>query len=451
MKRNKILFLSITLLLTYAYSAALIFNELMYDPDGGDTDHEWIELLNETNSTVDLTGWKFFEANVNHGLSAYQGSLTIPIGGYAIIAADPQVFLQDNPTYQGSIIKSSFSLSNSGEYLAMKNSSGAIQDSLTYIPSLGGQDDGTTLSFLGGAWIRGEKSPGEANSASNAPLTSSSGSSNKSTSSSNSPSNSNNEIATLPAAVNITSSDLMVHTVNEKVVLAGADAEFSARASIAGKKIAEDSMFVWSFGDGGTKIGRSVGYHYQYPGMYLATVEVSADGAVATSKIRVKVIDPEITISNVNGEIGKNYIEISNSSAYEVDISNWKIALNRVQYQIPKNTFIMGKQKVRFAGNALGFGSTTINQDTLIQLLYPNYTEMMRYTASTTINQTKDKVKNEPSFNTQLQNTFQVKPESKKKLIHENISKSQPLIDSTSTPKTNNGISGWLKKFLEKL
>ena len=446
MKRNKILIASCALLLTYAYSAALIFNELMYDPEGSDTDHEWIEVLNEGNDTVDLIGWKFFEANTNHGLTASQGSLTIPIGGYAVITTNPQVFLQDNPTYQGAIIKASFSLSNSGEYLAMKNASGAIKDSLTYIPSLGGQDDGTTLTLLGGAWVRGDKTPGSANVVSSAPLpsTGTTPSRSSTTTTSNSNTETSTQIPTLPAAITITSTDLMVHTINEKIVLAGADAEFSARASIAGKKVVDDAIFTWSFGDGGTQTGRSVGYHYQYPGMYLATVEVGADGAVATSKIRVKVIDPEISISGVNGEVGKNYIEISNGSAYEIDISNWKIALNRVQYPIPKNTFIMGKQKVRFAGTVLGFASTTINSSTLIQVLYPNYMEMLRYITTST----EEKISSQSNL---LQKEINQQFTQQKVILKKRIQESKEQVtQSTTTPKETVKES-WFKRFLSKL
>ena len=107
MKSSFILIPLLFLFLNFKTSA-LIFNEIMYDPAGADTDREWIELLNESNNTVDLTSWKFFEANTNHGLSSFQGSLTIPIGGYVIIANNPAKFLEENVTFQGSILKASF-------------------------------------------------------------------------------------------------------------------------------------------------------------------------------------------------------------------------------------------------------------------------------------------------------------------------------------------------------
>jgi len=448
MIRNRYIEIVFLFIFLQSQTSALIFNEIMYDPDGADTDREWIELLNERNDTVDLTGWKFFEANVNHGLTVSQGAMLIPIGGYAIISNNPSKFLQDNPTFQGTLIKSSFSLSNSGEYLAMKNPSGAIQDSLTYIPSLGGQDDGSTLSYIGGAWVRGDKTPSATNIFSTVVVTPTSSNTTQNTTNTTSNNQTNNNQVVTIAPATITSSDLAVNTVNEKVVIAGADAEFVARASIAGKKVADDAQFTWSFGDGGSRTGRSVGYHYQYPGMYVATVEVSAEGSIATSKTRVKVIDPEISISAVGGEPGKNFIEISNTSNYEMDISNWKIALNRVMYSLPKNTFIMRKQKVRFAGTALGFASTTINSSTLIQLMYPNYTEMLRYTATTTTLETpqiKNEVVSIPQKAPQIQQISQ-------KIVYKKQIKETTTSTSSGIEKPKEEIkTSWFKRFLSKL
>ena len=441
MKSSFILIPLLFLFLNFKTSA-LIFNEIMYDPAGADTDREWIELLNESNNTVDLTSWKFFEANTNHGLSSFQGSLTIPIGGYVIIANNPAKFLEENVTFQGSIVKASFSLSNSGEYIAIKNNSGSIQDSLTYIPTLGGQDDGTTLSFIGGAWARGEKTPGAMNIISTQTVTPPTIET-KSDTVSNTNIVQNTQPTFIAPAISI-SSDLNVSSVNEKIVLAGADAEFVARASIAGKKVPENAEFIWSFGDGGTRSGKSVGYHYQYPGTYVAMVEVSADGAVATSKTRVKVIAPELSITDIGKETGKTYIEISNNSSYEVDLSNWMLSINQIKYPLPRNTIIMGKQKVRFAGSVLGFASLPITSTSTIKILYPDHTEMLRYIASTTeeIKLLEVAPSNKNFFKQQLTTYKKVNDESKMALT---------MSTSTSKGKEVTQKKSWFARFLSKL
>ena len=49
-------------------------NEIMYNPDGSDSGREWIELYNDADYDIDISGWKFYESNSNHGLTLMQGS-----------------------------------------------------------------------------------------------------------------------------------------------------------------------------------------------------------------------------------------------------------------------------------------------------------------------------------------------------------------------------------------
>jgi hypothetical protein len=51
---------------TAAAASGLVLNELLPDPDGADTDKEWIELYNGSSVRVDLTGWR-----VEAGTSSY--------------------------------------------------------------------------------------------------------------------------------------------------------------------------------------------------------------------------------------------------------------------------------------------------------------------------------------------------------------------------------------------
>ncbi|MEA3356978.1 MAG: lamin tail domain-containing protein, partial [Patescibacteria group bacterium] len=64
-KRHKQL-LATLLLLTFffihppaarASPETILINEVMYDPDGADSGYEWLELINLSDSTVNLEGW----------------------------------------------------------------------------------------------------------------------------------------------------------------------------------------------------------------------------------------------------------------------------------------------------------------------------------------------------------------------------------------------------------
>jgi hypothetical protein len=128
-----------------ATTGDIILNEIMYNPPGADPDHEWIELYNNNSEDIDITGWKFYEGGTNHGLTCAQGSMVISSGGYAIIAENATAFLTEHPECNCTVTDSSFSLKNTGEYIAVKNATLDIIDEVTYNASWGGDGNGKTL------------------------------------------------------------------------------------------------------------------------------------------------------------------------------------------------------------------------------------------------------------------------------------------------------------------
>src|SRR4051812_27298350 len=111
-----VLILASLCLLAFARKALaqVVINEVMYDLPGTDTGREWIEVYNGGSSSVDLSGWKLFEASTTHALTNVSGGTTLSAGGYAIIADDASKFLIDWPSFAGTLFDSVFSLSNTG-------------------------------------------------------------------------------------------------------------------------------------------------------------------------------------------------------------------------------------------------------------------------------------------------------------------------------------------------
>lgn len=144
----------------------LVINEIMYDlPTGSDTGREWVELRNGTNSSIDLSGWKFSESGGDHTLTLNSGGLTLPSGGFAVIADNPIAFLADWPGFSGTLLDSTaFTLSNTGETVAIKNSLLEIIDQFTYSTTTGATGDGNSLQRTGdGNWIAALPTPGAEN------------------------------------------------------------------------------------------------------------------------------------------------------------------------------------------------------------------------------------------------------------------------------------------------
>lgn len=140
--------------------------EIMFDPEGSDTKREWIEIFNESGDALNLTGWKLFEGGSNHTLNFVSGSPIVESGKYAVIVDDINSFLEDYPAFDGMLIDSSFSLSNTGEEIILKNSGGEKESSVTY-SALPESESGYSLELEDGNWRTSYKkfgTPGEKNS-----------------------------------------------------------------------------------------------------------------------------------------------------------------------------------------------------------------------------------------------------------------------------------------------
>lgn len=143
----------------------VVINEIMYSLAGTDEDREWVEIHNAGTSTVDVAEWKFFEHETNHSLAIWQGASSLPAGGYAVIAENPNVFLNDYGGYAGTIFDSAFLLSNIGEVLVLKNGDRVV-DTVSYVSDMGADGDGNSLQLFGGGWQAALPTPGAENAAS---------------------------------------------------------------------------------------------------------------------------------------------------------------------------------------------------------------------------------------------------------------------------------------------
>jgi hypothetical protein len=134
--------------ITTAYDMEPIrINEIMYNPAGADNGYEWIEIYNNADYAVNITSWRLYEQGVNHTLNLKNGSMEIPADGFAVIADNHLNFLIDYPSYSGTLIDSTFTLSNTGEYLAIKNDVLEIIDEVTYVPQPGADGTGMTIEY----------------------------------------------------------------------------------------------------------------------------------------------------------------------------------------------------------------------------------------------------------------------------------------------------------------
>jgi hypothetical protein len=140
--------------------ASVQITEVMYDLEGADGGFEWIEITNTGTAPVDVGAWRLFEANTNHKLTLSKGQSTMLLpGASAIIADKPENFLS-HWSDVSLVFDSAFSLSNTGESLALKNGT-EIVDRVAYTEEMGAKGDGGSLHRRNDSFVAGMPNPGE--------------------------------------------------------------------------------------------------------------------------------------------------------------------------------------------------------------------------------------------------------------------------------------------------
>jgi len=346
----------------FAYAQVEI-TEVMYDLEGSDSGREWVEVVT-TGDIADFSLWKFFEANTKHGLTLIQGDSNISSGGYAIISDNPDKFFVDNPSFSGTLFDSSFSLKQSGEYIAIKDSEGNEFSWLTYDVSLGASGDGNSLQKINGVWGTGLPTPGSANAFSS-PVAN--GEENTDGSSTSSQANSS-------SGSSGSSSKVVEETISanageaRRTVLVGGQTLFTGEGFGIKGVFLDKARYSWSFGDGSREDGQKVFHTYKVPGEYVVVLNVSSGKLSASDRVRVTAIPADFVLSFV-GSGTDSFIEMKNGTARELNLSGWSLQSNGVVFYIPQDTFILSKGTISFP-----YEYTNIfpNKVSGVALNYPN-------------------------------------------------------------------------------
>ena len=118
----------------------IVINEIMYAPSTGEP--EWVELYNRTSGPINLKKWKFSDAAAT--VTITNSDKFIPEKGFIVLTRDSSILNFYN--VQSEIIQFSLpALNNTGDAVVIKDSLGVLIDSLSYLPSWGGNTGGRSL------------------------------------------------------------------------------------------------------------------------------------------------------------------------------------------------------------------------------------------------------------------------------------------------------------------
>ncbi len=340
--------------------AEVLINEIKYSP----TTSQWIEIYNNTDSDVDITTYKILDNSVKtgHSISAYNnGSNLIPKNSFGIIAKVPEDFSANNFP----IFKSALNIKVSADNVVLKNNLGENVGATVIID--GSATDGNSLQLINNEWKVSLPTPGLINKISiivtpntpsgGGPILTSSPDISTTTSSNN-----NDNVAN-------SLSSFSTSTIKTKIsvpTLAYARLPIKFQASTTGLygETLHLGKYFWNFGDGDFKeqvnqFGNFT-HTYAYPGDYVILLEYYqnpySEIPDTVNKTNIKIIPLDISISKV-GDEKDFFIELSNNSPYEIDVSGWILSNGIKQFVLPKNTIILSQKGITLAPKITNFVS----------------------------------------------------------------------------------------------
>lgn len=351
--------------------ADVSINEISYDLDGGDID--FVEVVNN-GSDVDLTSLKLFIDNStsNHSINNSSGASVLHNGEYGVIVQSSAITnYTDKFGTAGNIFTSSFSLPNdAGQIQINAGDKNSPISSVSYTSSQGASGDGNSLQKINGSWVSATPTPGQINSSSNNTTNNSSNNNINNTSSDNS----SGTTFTPSEKAKVIEYKIKTHISAQNNGFVGIPITFSANTTGHKNEALLYGKYYWNFGDGDSKEiylnqAQKFTHTYFYPGEYNVSLEFYdnyyAENPEAIDSMIIKIVSNDVVISSV-GNNQDFFIELYNSSSYDVDISKWSLQSNNKTFIFPKNTILQSKSKMKISSKITNF---TIDDSNNLRLI----------------------------------------------------------------------------------
>ena len=416
--KSKVFVLTLFLLAPIATHASVGLSEIMYDPKGTDTKHEWVELYNSGSDAADISKYKLNDgsSSTNHALNAPPanggtGSLSVPAGGYAILADDATTFLADYPAFSGTVIDSSFSLVDSGATVTLLSCPTSIcttVDAVSYTSDQGGADDGTSLQKnASGIWVAGLPTPGSAyvytdtpppGDASPDPTAQSQSSDGSAVSTdasagtvtaTNAASDEQDTTtvtasggtaagtASVPASRVAVAVPMQASLTVTRSIAAGATIAVAPSVTGTSGQLLRGGLFRVALGDGGehvSELPEPFSYLYKYPGTYVMQLRYWSDPYTSAPpdvsvRMVVTVLAPSVSASvNADGSV-----TLANTGTQEADLSGWNLrslsAMTAMPFVVPDGTILLPGRSMTLDS---GMTRLSANQTASLALAYPS-------------------------------------------------------------------------------
>ena len=133
------------------YVSPIVINEISYDPPGDSDAEDWVELYNNSEITMDISGWVLRDSDDAHAF-ALPAHSQIEGRSYVILTRDGSAFSAIYPETDNAIGDFDFGLAASGDSVRLYDDTGYLIDSVMYTNSAPWPEisngTGTTLELL---------------------------------------------------------------------------------------------------------------------------------------------------------------------------------------------------------------------------------------------------------------------------------------------------------------
>lgn len=320
---------------------------------------EWIEFYNDTDQDVDMSGWKLYEAGGDTSIFTF--SKTIPTKGYLLLertttsAPDPIPSISDEAgSFGGS------GLSNSGEFLVLKDQAGVVKQSLDFSGGwpAGESDTKKTMQWDGSSWISAIATPKAGNTATvESPTTQTSGG--------------GSSTSYVPPKV-----EPRIDLTIPKTVYTNVSYEYDARTFLESGEV-YNGYFVWNMGDGAvykSMTPKAIRHTYIYPGTYTVSFgfyRTSYDKKPFLFETTQKTVTTPTVTLGVDST--KGFI-FTNNETVPFDVSEWIIKLPDTNVSLPPMSIIAPKTTIIIPFTNLGLIGSYNNA----VLMTPEWKEVSR-------------------------------------------------------------------------
>ncbi len=349
--------------------AEVKINEIAWMGTSVSANDEWMELFNDSETEVDISGYRLEWSGGKYGVSISTEKCVntkISSRGYFLLERT------DDDSVPGGAYKADCiytgALSNSGETLILKNSEGVEINRVDGANEwkinggdevVGSNTNKQTAQLYDGKWVTATSTPKSQNNSAS-PLTNNdipnnNGTTTDESSETTTPSDSSfvtysAHSSPVPVSEPVLKTRLSLVSGRNRVVLAGTNVVFSAKFIDASGKLISGGIFDWSFGDGGYSSEQQTTHSYENPGDYVVISNAFFEGEEYVGRSNIHVIEPNFDIEEENGSV-----KIKNNLTIEINLKDWKIVSGFKAFTFPSDTIILSGGELLTSKKIIGF------------------------------------------------------------------------------------------------